>query len=189
MEKRFVIISVVGPHAGESIRKIFARKTEEIQNTGLTFWLYKSYNANPQDVQQLCKEALEESFTPLCLFIEASSKGGAQATKNVDTATKFSQDGREWQKIPQGVLVTGSVKNSFALVFDQLRVVEKRAFLDLWNYSKFDSPGSAVQIRRGGSTLCCEKTPSKRDTKKMASNTRRILAVGRLAPPFGVWLK
>jgi len=180
---------VVGPHAGESIKKIFARKTEEIQNAGFTFWLYKSYNANPQNVQQLCKKALEESFTPLCLFIKASSKGGAQDTKNDDEATSFSEDGNRWQKIPQGVLVTGSIRNSFALVFNQLEVVEKETVLDLWNYSKFGSLSNAVQIRRGGSTICCKKESPKNDSQKMVSNIRRILAVGRLTPPFGVWLK
>ena len=187
--EKYIIVSVVGPHAGESTKEIFARKTKEIKNTGLTFWLYKSHNAKPQDVQKLCRKALEGGCAPLCLFIEASSKGGAQATKSADVATKFSEDSNRWRKIPQGVLVTGSVRNSFALVFDQLEVVEKETILDLWDYSKFGFPSSAVQIRRGGSTVCCVRGSSKDDPSKLISNVRKVLAIGRLAHPFGIWLR
>lgn len=189
IDERYLVVGVVGPHAGESEEEILARKAEEIQKCGLTFWLYKSFNAKPRDVQRLCEKSLKGGGQPLCLFIESGSKGGSQATVTANRADEFSRDGEKWQKITQEILVTGSIKNSSALVLNDLEVIKSSAVLDLWNYSDFGLPGRAVRIRRGGSTICCEKGSSRADSKKMVSNVRRILAVGKLAPPFGVWLR
>lgn len=186
---RYIIISVIGPHAGELVEEIFARKIKEIQEVGKCFWLHRSYQAKPGLVQSFCKVAIEEKSVPLCFFIQASSKIGAQETKIVDGAKEFSIDKTHWRKIPEGVLVTGLVKNSCAMIFDKLEVVKEKRTLNLWNYSVFGFPGRSVRITQGGSTICCAKESSGHDSNRMKSNIREILAVGRLVYPFEVWLR
>lgn len=186
--EKYIIISVIGPHAGESEKEIFVRKIKEIENTGKSFWLHKSYNAKPDTVQNFCKVALRKKNTPLCIFIQASSKGGAQETKNDNSANEFSIDKIHWEKIPQGILVTGSVKNAFAMVFDKLEVIEKNQ-IDLRDYSLYGFPGKAVKIVQGSSTICCIKESSKNAPDRLISNIRKIAAIGRLVYPFEVWLR
>lgn len=188
-KKNYVIISVMGFHAGESEEEIFTRKKREIEETGKSFWLHKSYKAKPDTVQNLCKKALLEKNEPICIFIEASSKKGAQPTKRTDKAKEFSTDKIHWRKIPRGILVTGSPENSFAIIFDKLDIIKEKWYLNLWDYSQFSSPRKAIKMALGASTVCCVRESSQNDPIKMKSNLRKVLAIGRLIQPFSVWLR
>jgi len=189
LEQKYVVISVVGPHASESEEEIFKRKRKEIKDTGKSFWLYRSYKAKPDVVRDLSKEALEKSNTPLCIFIQASSKKGAQPTKQADRMREFSVDRKNWKKIPSGILVTGSSKNSFIMVFNKLDLIERKEFLNLWNYSLFGASGKAVKMTLGASTVCCSKESSEDDPNKIKSNLRKVVAVGELTHPFAAWVR
>lgn len=189
LKQKYVVISIMGPHAGESEEEIFERKRREIEDTGKSFWLHKSYNAKPDVVQDISKEALKKSNTPLCIFIQASSKKGAQPTKQADRMREFSVDKKNWKKIPSGILVTGSSKNSFIMVFNKLDLIERKEFLNLWNYSLFGTPGKAVKMALGASTVCSLKESSEDDQNKMKSNLRKVVAVGELTHPFAAWVR
>ena len=189
LKQKYVVISVIGPHAGESEGKIFKRKKREIKDTGKSFWLHKSYNAKPDVVQDISKEALKKGNTPLCIFIQASSKKGAQPTKQADRMREFSVDRKNWKKVPSGILVTGSSKNSFIMVFNELDIIERKEFLNLWDYSLFGASEKAVKMALGASTVCCLKESSKDDQNKMKSNLRKVVAVGELTYPFAAWVR
>ncbi len=188
-KQKYVVISVIGPHADESEEEILERKRKEIKEIGNSFWLHKSYNAKPDIVQNLCKEALKERNAPICIFIQASSKKGAQATKQGDRMREFSVDRKQWKRIPAGILVTGSPKNAFIMIFNKLDLIKEKKCLDLWNYSLFGFPGKAIKIALGASTICCLKESSKDDPNKMKSNLRKVVAIGKLAYPFAAWVR
>lgn len=189
LKQKYVVISVMGPHAGESEEEIFKRKKREIGDTGNSFWLHKSYNAKPDVVQDLSKEALKKSNNPLCIFIQASSKKGAQPTKEAERMSEFSVDKKNWKRIPSGILVTGSSKNSFIMIFNKLDIIKRKEFLNLWNYSLFGASGKAVKMALGASTVCCFKESSKDAQNKMKSNLRKVVAVGELTHPFAAWVR
>jgi len=190
LKQQYVVISIMGSHAGESEEEIFERKRREIKNTGKSFWLYKSYSAKPDIVQDLCEEALkEERNTPICIFIQTSSKNGARPTIQADRMQEFSIDQKSWKKIPAGIVVTGSSRNAFIMVFNELELVGDNQYLDLWDYSLFKSPGKAVKMILGASTACCLKKSSKKDSNKMKSNIRKIIAIGKLTYPFASWTR
>jgi hypothetical protein len=72
------------------------------------------------------------------------------------------------------------------LVFDELKMVTDK--IDLWNYVNFFKPNEPLKIMQGGSTLCVLKQEN--DFKnKIKSRCRKIVAFGRLASPYCVWLK
>lgn len=189
-KEKYILISVVGPHAGETEKEIFERKIKEVEKTGRSYWLHKSYRAKPETVSLLGQLAYKKGTTPLCLFVEASSSNGAQETKIAETAKEFSVDKIKWETMPENIKVTGSIKGAYALVFDQLQFVKENRIIDLWGYSSFEHPDQAVKIIQGGSTICVVKNSSHRqDKNKIKSHVRRILAVGRLVSPFEVWLR
>jgi len=189
LRKNYAIISIIGPHAGETEEEVLLRKREETEKTGKSFWLYKSYEAKPNDVQNFCEKALLKGDNPICIFIKPSSINGAQSTKRDEIAKEFSIDKSRWNKIQKGILVTGFLKNSFAMIFDKLDIIKDKYYLNLWDYSLFPLSGKAVKTRRGASTVCCVRESSQNDPTKMVSNIRRVVAVGELVKPFSVWLR
>lgn len=185
---RYLVISVMGPHAGESENEIFNRKIQDIHDVGLTFWLMKSHQAKPKMVQQLCKEADAENKC-YCVFIEASSKGGALPTKTASSATNYSKDNLTWDVLHQKLSpVTGKIdNNSYALVFNWLELMNDG--IDLWSYSDFFNQNNPVRIIQGASTICAIKKDMSNHTGKIKSRYRRIIAIGKLCEPFCVYLR
>jgi len=188
-KEKYILISVVGPHAGETEKEIFERKIKEVEKTGRSYWLHKSYKAKPEIVSLLGQLACKNGATPLCLFIEASSSNGAQETKIAEAAKEFSVDKVKWETMSENIKVTGSINGSYALILDRLQFIKENRTIDLWDYSSFEHPDQAVKIVQGGSTVCVVKNSSHHDKNKMKSHVRRILAVGSLVSPFEVWLR
>lgn len=176
----------MGPHAGESEDDIFKRKIEDIDRTGLTFWLIRSYQAKPNMVQAMCKEAKNDVYA---IFVEASSIGGAKPTKTAESAKGYSEDRIAWKNMPEGLgPVTGRISsNAFALLFNQLQLTDGE--IDLWDYADFFSQDEPLKIYQGASTMCAVKKDMSSHANRIKSNHRRIVAVGKLCEPFCVWLK
>jgi hypothetical protein len=82
MEERpkYLVLHVMGDHAGEDSESILVRKSADINKIGKTFWLSKSRSTKPKMTQKFCTEAIKQNCDPLCFFIEPSSKGGAKDT-------------------------------------------------------------------------------------------------------------
>ena len=179
---------MVGTHANEEIGHIFARKIAEIRRFGKTYWAYRSSIANPKAVQKFGLKAEKEKKAVVCLFIGASSEGVTKPTKGSQKALWHSLNKKDWLRIPNDNLITGSNRSSFALVLNKIDLMDN-AYIDLWRYSQNNNPEKAVRIMLGSSTICCLKHSSENDPSKMKSRYRRVLAVGTLVSPYGVWLK
>ena len=186
-----LIISVIGPHAGESEEDIFARKINDIEKSDQTYWLIKSWKAKPDMLQSICSHAIEKGYNIKCFFIEPSSIGGATPTKVSNSAKYYSTDNITWSVFPKDLSpVTGKIDgNSYALVFNELKL--ENGILDLWDYADYFSQSSPLKIMQGASTLCAIKKDSSNIPilEKIKSRFRRVIAVGKLCPPYGVWLK
>lgn len=185
LQTSFVIISVVGSHAGEKIVDIFLHKKQDVKEKGKTYWLIQSNKAKTDQIQSFCREAAKKGESVFCYFIEPSQKGGARPTLHDKMVTRVSVDKQNWDPVPRGIKITGKIsESSTALVFDQLEVLNEPTVIDLWNYSEFQTK-SPVKIRLGASTVCCERKPS----QGMRSRHRRVVGVGRLTAPYSLWLK
>ena len=75
------------------------------------------------------------------------------------------------------------------MVFDVLWPVDRHAQVDLWDYSVFASPGKALRVAQGASSICSQKIPSAEDERKIKSHIRMVTAIGRLSKPYSVWLR
>jgi len=181
----------MGPHAGETSEEIFNRKVLDITKVGKTFWVQNSFKANPEIVQSLFKEAHENGKNIFCIFISPGTKGGAKQTKTVVAASSFSENNESWEKLPSKLSpVTGNIsKNSFALVFDKLDVLNDPVQLDLWDYSEFPDTTKPILPKRGVSTICGILKNMSNHKDKIKSNLRNVVAIAKLAKPGCVWIK
>jgi hypothetical protein len=186
----YSLFSVMGPHAGESSEAIFARKIADVRNIGRTFWVVRSHKAKPNMIQTVGATVCRASREPLCAFLPPSSPGGAVPTKTASAAAEYSIDQHQWEAMPTGITpVTGQMTPSTcALVFDQLCLLTLTV-VDLWQYADFFDPKSPVKIRQGASTLGVTHRDTASHPDRMKSHLREIVAVGRLAHPFAVWLR
>lgn len=183
-DKKYLIISVIGSHAGEDITPIFLRKKNEINKNGRTYWLIKSFKARPVQIQEMCKRAESEGEDIYCAFITASAKNGAKPTINNILVKQISENNKEWITLPVDVKITGKIDTqSSALVLSELEIYSKPTTLDLWNYS--DTDNKPIKLQLGASTICCINIPS----EGMKSRNRTIAAWGKLKNPYAVWVK
>jgi len=189
LNEKYIVISVMGPHAGESEDKIFKRKIEDINRIGKTFWLIKSYQAKPDMVQRICENAKTENKNVFCVFINASSVGGATPTKIASSAKSYSKDRITWNNLPMKLSpVTGKIdRNTYALILNYLDLLNDK--IDLWYYAHFFNQEQPLKILQGGSTLCAIKKDMSNYNNKIKSRYREIIAIGKLCEPFCVWLR
>jgi len=190
-EAKFVVISVMGSHASENEDEIFDRKIDDIEVSRRTFWLIKSYKAKPDMVQTISSQANMNGENVHCIFIEPSSAGGSVPTKSSNPAKMYSSDKLRWSEFPKGISpVTGKIDgNAYALVFNELKLVD--SVIDLWDYADFFNPSKPLKIMQGASTLCAIKKDMSKIPfrERIKSRFRRIVAVGKLCSPYGVWVK
>src|SRR5437867_7287334 len=156
LKEKYAIISVMGPHAGETSDEIFHRKINDVKSIGKTLWVVKSYKAKPNIINALVTKAKNENLNPYCIFIEPSTKGGARPTVTTEQATYFSEDKIHWEPLPPRLSqVTGKIdKNSYALVFDELQLLNENASLNLWNYAEFENQSQPIRPELGTSIIC-----------------------------------
>jgi hypothetical protein len=179
------VISVMGAHAGEDADTIFRRKIEDCQSVGRTFWVAKSAKARPAQVQAVCR-----SGRGFVIFVEPASPSGARPTTESDSATNYSPDRVEWFPLPGGLgPVTGQIDHSAtALVFDRLLSDVDRT-VDLWTYADAADPIKPLRFVPGVSTVCAVRKDMSEHPQRLKSRYRRVVAVARLAEPYGVWLR
>lgn len=190
MPQKYSVFSVMGSHAGEESDAIFARKIADIRNAGRTFWVVRSHRAKPDMIQAIGTAVCSNSGEPLCAFLAPSSPGGAVPTKTSSAAAEYSANRSTWYALPSGITpVTGQMTPSTcALVFDQLRL-EEVAIVDMWEYADFFNSDQPVKIRQGASTVGVLRGNTSAHPDRMKSHLRHVMAVGRLAEPFAVWLR
>jgi len=206
------VLSVTGPHAHEEMDVIFFRKQADIDNPSVrkTFWMCTSWQLNPQDVQNACKQAASKNESIYVQFITSSGRPrkGKTVPEGVDTkvcekATHYSAEpGGPWALLPEGLgPVTGNIQRSAkALVMDDLQIIGNEP-LDVCDFL-VDSSDPTKQLtcikfgQGSGHVLAklataCEprELPSAEiRTGTMRSTKRLVRARGRLCEPYCVFL-
>lgn len=171
------IVSVVGWHGGESLDAIVARKARDVANTGRTYWVLQSWKAKTETVQ-----AFGRPYSGATVYFV---KGGAIPAGTAQAATQISEDRQHWSALPEGIgPVTGKLNLGTALVLDNLAPCP--ASIDLWQFVEHPN-AEPVRFMQGASTACL--IPAMNISVGMKSRYRRILAIGRLASPFAVYLR
>ena len=188
---KYVIISVIGPHAGEPLNQIFSRKMTDVKKAGKTFWVISSNKASLELIHQMKTNALKENKDIFCIFIEPSQKGGSQDTKQSEQAKEYSEDKKIWQSFDEKISpITGKITtNSYAMVFDELSLVETESKLNLWNYADFDNQNEPIKLNQYRSTFCGIQKDMSNNTNHMKKQFRKIVAVAKLHDVGAVWLR
>lgn len=188
MNNQLKIISVLGPHAGESVNEIFDRKQKEISLTKYTLWLHKSYTCKPEHFKGI-------TDTIECLFIEPASRNGSRPTISSDKAEMYSIDKINWKSIPNTIKCTGNLLGAKALVIEKFVDIndsnESDKIIDItdlrfFNYINQNTP---IQIRQGASTILCE-VRDKPDKKSCVKSWDRVIVKrAYLRYPYCVWVR
>jgi hypothetical protein len=175
----------MGAHAGEDSDTIFGRKIEDCGVVGCTFWVAKSAKAHLPQVQAMCRTG-----SSYAIFVEPATPSGARPTTAADLAAEYSPDGITWSPLPHGLRpVTGKIdRRAAALVFDRLTTDVDRT-IDLWEYADGADSDMPLRFALGVSTVCALRKDMSAHPRCMRSRYRRIVAVARLTPPYGVWLR
>jgi hypothetical protein len=176
-----LILANAGSHAKQTWHKIIARKSADIGRTKHTVWVVNSNAARPDTVQSFCKTY----GACYVIFVNRVRDGTAgNGTSRDHPATHYSVDRLKFDKLDGGLSeVTGDIKRSTTgFWFDALEEVTSGS-LELGCYLKasdgqvldrFWPSDSAYPVRRA---------------RDACPGRYQILAIGRLALPFAVWLK
>ena len=185
------IITIVGPHAGETEDKILSRKVSDIEKAGKTFWVIKKISEKTlKEVQEFCENSKSEVKI---YFISPAAK--AKPTKS-DTKNKEYFDGDNWEKIPEGISpVTGK---GYAFILKKLEMQDnspKENFelftqtkIDINEYAK-ESALEPIKFSQKTSTILAIKEDMTSHENKNISNIRTVWAVGTLEKPYYVKVK
>lgn len=172
------VLSIIGWHAGELVEDIVRRKCADIAKIGSTLWVYQSWKARVQDVQKFGSVFPN----PTVYFLE----GKAFPAGTEHKARQMSVDRKDWVDLPTGIgKVTGKLPGG-AFVIGSLSSAHDHK-IDLWDYVEHPDM-QPMKFQQGASTLCASPT---QDGKAlgMKSHIRDVVAIGRLAPPYAVFLQ
>jgi hypothetical protein len=184
------IITIIGPHAGETEDKILSRKVSDIEKADKTFWLIKEISDKTlKEVQEFCENS--ESEVKI-YFISPATPKGARDTKD-KTVNKEYFDGDNWKKIPEGISpVTGK---GYAFILKKLEMQDnspKENFelftqtkIDINEYAK-ESALEPIKFSQKTSTILAIKEDMTSHPNKNISNIRTVWAVGTLEKPYYV---
>jgi hypothetical protein len=172
------ILSIIGWHAKESPKDIVSRKRKDIAKVGRTIWFYQSWKARVTDVQHFGSIYPN----PTIYFLEGSPKDAITEHE----ARLMSHDGSRWEALPNGIgKVTGKVPGGGFLIGELSPVFDHE--IDLWEY--YEHPAlQPLKFQLGASTACVVPT-QKGPVEGMKSRRRQVVAIGRLAPPYAIFLR
>ena len=121
-----VVFSLVGPHAGQSLKEIFERKIKDCTTLNETFWVFQSHR---------CTKSLFNAHNlSEILFISASKPGAAKQTKSSTLAQQFFKN-NQWIDFNKDLSpVTGRIHSkSTAFQLTNLRLANEE--IDFNNYT------------------------------------------------------
>lgn len=177
LQSERLIMSVMGPHAGESEAEIFKRKQEDIKACGLTYWLCRSPGTKPDKAQAFLSSA--PSFV---LFLSPMRARGARPTTVCDRATCVSNDGKSWYEISNKIgPVTGKLtKGAYVFALSEISLCDKMIEMD----SFCDEDDSPIWFGLGYSTALAQKTSMEYKAKQ-----RHVVAVAQTLAPHSLWVR
>jgi len=177
IEPSAAILMKVGFHAGEEWNEIIARKQGEISSAGVTLWGYGGSACHPLRQVKPFAHQCEGDVAVTMLWTKSRPLSPSRI------ADEMSVDGEHWQPVPPTVRITGS---KWALVLDQLDACEETIDLGAYEISVGPSAGKpASEYLRGQSDKACVR----RSAVQTEPDPRTVVARGRLAKPWAVFLR
>jgi hypothetical protein len=95
----------VGPHAGESLAQIIARKKLDIAAYGFTLWSFSSARKERIDTWRTQLKSNNQSNC-VVLCSGETSKDPLTNNNNINWLTEYSYDQQNWQKLPNTKMVS-----------------------------------------------------------------------------------
>lgn len=191
-----LVFMKVGNHAHETFEQILARKRAEGQAAGRIFWGYGGAACNP--ITQVQPFARRHAANGETIFL-AMEHVDSRANPEVEDATQFSENGRDWQPIPPGVRVTGS---KYAIILQEITPGDLILPLQQYRVGVGPSEGTvALDYLQGRTDKACLSRHADASTEDihrvlpvhseaaMRNAVRRISFLGRMVEPYAVYLK
>lgn len=180
-----LVLMKVGMHASEELRDIMKRKKREFQESGMVMWGYGGTICHPTtQVQPFLEKVRSRGEVAYLAMILTSSK----MTGDPCLATSFSTDREKWNKMPDGIEVTGSDK---AIVCDKL--VETDINIDLGSYKVAIGPskGRSVEEYFSGRVdkACATLKEAPRQSRDTVEKEVNIHCLAEIISPYAVFLR
>lgn len=172
------VIMKAGPHAGEGLDAIIARKQQETAFAGWCLWGYGGSACHPLTQVQPHAESARPSPVTV-MFIETASTPAV----NASAASEYSADAREWMLVPEGHRVTGS---KWALVLRGLARTCQRIDLGACQVAVGPSAGKNLAAYLRGR---CDKACAIPAGTPGPITSAPVIATAELAPPYSVFLR
>jgi hypothetical protein len=176
---KYLLLSNAGPHAREGWHEIIQRKSDDVAKVKHTVWVLNSNAARPDAVQAFCTEKTAR----FVLFVSRARYADVNVGPSGDQeARAYSASGNSWAQLERGLgPVTGHIRRTTTgLWIDALEEVSKGS-LDLASFAT--QAGTALErFRPSDSTYPVTRV------RPLREGAYHILAAGRLAPPYAVWL-
>ncbi len=185
LQEKQCVLSVIGPHAGETMFQIYERKIQDIGTVGKTFWHISCDKAIFEKINELCV-ANKDLYI---IFIAPGGRNGSRPATTETAASGYTVNDKFFPFPKKMSPVTGQVGGTTAaLVFDELQLVDEESApeLDTWNYLDAVKQES-LRFILGRSTVPCVLNPN--PTEGMINHLRKISAIGHFASPFCVRLR
>ncbi len=177
----FVLMSNAGGHASEGLTEIINRKRDDIKNAGNTVWLVNSNKGTPDKIQSFCDRTSAQHV----VFVAPITLNVGPATD--ERAVEYSKDNENWKSFDVKLGdVTGYVRrNTTGLWLSELELVPS-AQIDFAFYKALDGPDDG-ELRFWPSD---NAIPAQKRNQFFGSGVpRNVVAVGRLASPYAVWMR
>jgi len=182
--KSFIFMKV-GSHAGETFEEILERKSREVKVAGCSFWGYGGTTLHPvHHVQPFARLQIKEHGSIYLMMQPMNS----HAVPTIVPASEYSVDGIRWEKIPDGIRVTGS---RYALVLDEILPDALELSLNAYEVGIGRSSGRIAEeyIRGRVDKGCLVKREESTINQPPAKRTVAIGYTAHLAEPYGVLLR
>ena len=174
----------VGTHAQEPLDEIIARKTKEIESTGVAFWGYGGSTCHPQTMVQPFAKIYERQGNVIYLCMELiDSSHFAEAIR----ADEYSIDGLEWKEVPRHIDVLGS---RYALVIKNLRTGQFDLHLKRTKVALGNSRGTnGSRYVRGRVDKACLVVTEEAASEAPEESSAQIGLVAELVNPYAVYVR
>jgi hypothetical protein len=176
------IFMKVGDHAGESFNKILTRKRREYEKTGMTFWGYGGNACHPiNQVRPFALSTVKKAGSIYLLMQSIHSN----ADPDILPAKEYSPDGINWEKIPKGIIVTGS---KYALVLDEISPADLEIDMNQFKVGIGPSRDKKASDYLTGRTDKACLTHDLSSINEESPNIKKIDFIAKLKDPYAVVL-
>jgi hypothetical protein len=190
-----VVLSSSGAHARQEWHQIIARKTADIARAGHTIWVVNSNATRPEKLHPFCNDSnaryviFVSRARPKLESAKPKSDDSEAGPQTRDRARSYREPEAKWKSLPfwpkdpKGLSeVTGRITQATAgLWFEALEEISSGE-INLRSYVKL-SGEPLDRFHKHESAY-----PVRRSTNVVSDEGYQVLAVGRLAAPFAVWL-